>query len=355
MFLSRTSRRAFTLIELLVVIAIIGILIALLLPAIQKVRESANRLQCANNLKQLALACHSYHDIYKIFPRGGHYTIQNPDAVNVTCHYDHGSWLVATLPYMEQNDLYNAIPDMDFFSNNPGDPRNGPILEAVARGILPTVLPYGRCPSDSWDLSATVCNYMGSMGPQCLDYFPGGPFPPPGAGPFEIYCNGATFSPPLNYGPSPAIGSSFSGDDVRGMFGRLASAIKISSVSDGTSNTILLGETLPNEQGPPTITWFNVNGNFTLGGMFYMQNWAMSEGGNSFGSTIIPINFHTPCPGPECNQRELSWGFKSNHTAGANFAFVDGSVHFLLETIDMRTYQALGCRNDSGSGLDFAP
>src|SRR5260370_41586649 len=93
------SWRAFPLIELLVVIAIIAVLIGLLLPAVQKIREAANRAQCSNNLKQLGLACHNYHDVNKAFPKGNVGTWGN----------DHGSWMFLVLPYMEQDNLYKRV------------------------------------------------------------------------------------------------------------------------------------------------------------------------------------------------------------------------------------------------------
>src|SRR6516165_3903805 len=101
------SGRAFTLIELLVVITIIAVLIGLLLPAVQKVREAASRMKCANNLKQLGLACHMYLDTYKFFPPGA--KVLPPGDWNG----DKGSWLMLTLPYMEQDALYKQIPSPD--------------------------------------------------------------------------------------------------------------------------------------------------------------------------------------------------------------------------------------------------
>src|SRR5438874_9891675 len=97
--------RGFTLIELLVVIAIIAVLIGLLLPAVQKVREAANRMKCANNLKQFGIACHLYHDTNKVFPPGAK-TIPYLQG-------DKGSWLVLTLPYMEQDVLFQQFPKRD--------------------------------------------------------------------------------------------------------------------------------------------------------------------------------------------------------------------------------------------------
>src|SRR5215831_17395875 len=129
--------RAFTLIELLVVIAIIAVLVGLLLPAVQKVREAGNRLKCANNLKQLGLACHMYLDTYKIFPPGSK-TIPTGD-----WNGDKGSWLVLTLPYMEQDALYKQIPFPDKMSYN--SIKNSPMGGKVETRVR---LPYGRCPSD---------------------------------------------------------------------------------------------------------------------------------------------------------------------------------------------------------------
>jgi prepilin-type N-terminal cleavage/methylation domain-containing protein len=167
-----TPRRGFTLIELLVVIAIIAILIGLLLAAVQKVREAANRMKCANNLKQMALACHNHHDVHGYLPPGG---TQNPPGDS---RYNQGSWHVYLLPFMEQEKLFRQIPNLS-------EPYRNSIPEAFAAGIIPARLPYLRCPSDSSDLNLPLTNYEGNQGPQCRRGPCGASYDPN-----QKYCNG---------------------------------------------------------------------------------------------------------------------------------------------------------------------
>lgn len=361
MYRVANSRRAFTLIELLVVIAIIATLIALLLPAVQKVRDAAARMQCQNNLKNLALACHGYYDINNYFPRGGNYGFANNN-IPLTCHFTQGSWLVYTLPYMDQGPLWGQLYPIISYCNpaNQADPKNDTIQTAVNAGILPAFLPYGRCPSDPALRDQPVSNYVGSMGPQCVGAGVNGGFGAPydttGGGPWQQYCDGGNFVPPLNYGPSPNNGSSLNPANIRGMFNRFGDKISMATITDGTSNTLFIGETLAGEQG--FFNTFNFNPDIYLGGMYHVRNWASTEGGNAHCSTIIPINNYTPCSGPPvkmpnstgsgtpCNDPGKSWGFKSKHFGGTNFAWGDGNVRFVSQDIDHRTYQALGCRND---------
>jgi prepilin-type N-terminal cleavage/methylation domain-containing protein/prepilin-type processing-associated H-X9-DG protein len=349
-FLLRTrlpSGRAFTLIELLVVIAIIAVLVGLLLPAVQKVREAANRMKCANNLKQFGLACHMYHDAYSFFPPGGR--LYPADVWGA----DKGNWIVRTLPYMEQDNVYKAIPQLEVlgYDSIGNSPMGSADPSQRAR------LPYLRCPSDDYDASAPLCNYVGSMGPQCLVYSNCN------YAPFDIYCDpknnglgdwGYTASTP--YGDGADAGS------TRGLFYRAASSgnlpvkFNIASVTDGTSNTIMLGEALPSQDA-----YLRRSGDFRYPGG---GNWACFNSGNNINSTIIPINYkivpYTYChlddngnpPNPPFDPARSSdnwtiiFGFKSNHSGGTNFVFADGSVHFISESIEMKTYQLLGCRND---------
>jgi prepilin-type N-terminal cleavage/methylation domain-containing protein/prepilin-type processing-associated H-X9-DG protein len=360
------AKRAFTLIELLVVIAIIAILMGLLLPAVQKVREAAARMKCANNLKQFGLACHMYNDTFNRLPPGGLHSPTdgngNPGSI---WGQDKGSWLVQTLPYMEQSNIYNQIiglnPDNNLDSIWASDADsswyNGAFGLPPNPGVFPNKLPYGRCPSDDYlPDDPHFSSYQASNGPQCGI----GPCTN-STNPFQLYCNGQTIpgtngesGPPAplvpptfpGYGPSENQGDTESLSLARGLFTRFGVKIRLADITDGTSNTLMIGESLPAQNSD----------------MHDQAAWYRSGGGNAVGTTIIPINWQskdqTPpngaCPGCDCGPNpehnmynwNVSFGFKSNHAGGANFVFADGSVHFLPQTINHQTYQYLGCRND---------
>ena len=312
------TRTAFTLVELLVVIAIIGILVALLLPAVQAAREAARRSQCSNNLKQFGLALQNYHATFGRFPANSKwysaYTTQRKGSVHVQL-----------LPYVEGNTFADKL---DYTGDVPAQ------IEADAT-LSTTQLPLMRCPSDDYPALAPdplpngskggypVTNYGTSVGAQKTS----------GLAACEALYPGNTFG----NGPSPD-GNSESASDISGVFSRNGWAASIREITDGTTNTLAIGETRPGCSTSIQNAWWS------------SQQW--------YAGTAPPINYAT-CPGEgsgnngsptkNCNSWN-NWvtdaGFKSSHPGGAQFAFCDGSVQFLQEDIDYLNYQRRGDRRD---------
>jgi prepilin-type N-terminal cleavage/methylation domain-containing protein len=355
-------RPAFTLVELLVVIAIIGVLVALLLPAVQSARESSRRTQCTNHLKQLALGCLNFEAQRGHIPKGNYATGTFPEGGNV-------SWLFVSLGYIEQNALYDQVVSA------------GSLTNAINRGILPASQRIIRCPSDAFERSSKIhSSYVGSTGPNCNN-------PPSGCpAPFQLHCNGQVMvhstnvapprlDPPTHPGYEPSVthGSTSVSDDTRGMFGRGHTAtnvptnppgspiIRLATVTDGTSNTLFIGETLPEycefmryNSTPPAVGPGWAGGNHVAQGQTIQPiNWKIDRMPNppaAFGSCLCDASTNPSGDKARCIMNwAVTWGFKSNHPGGVNFSNVDGSTHFVSQNIDMRVYQYLGCRHDGQS------
>lgn len=322
------GRFAFTLVELLVVITIIGILIALLLPAVQAAREAARRAQCNNNLKQLGLALHSYHDVYGRFAPGTRScdpanpgTGSCPDGTgyvwNAGAHRK-GSTLVKLLPFVEQRTLYERL-------NQKLDVE----AQLASLGYGAGEIPAYRCPSDDWRNTSTgQSNYAVSLGSQAMSAQYGGCSSYPG----NVFGNG-----PVGHG------STEDASQISGLFSRYSYAAAMSEITDGSSNTIMMGEIRPYCGDHHRGGWMSSNSLWT--------------------ATTAPINFPTcpgQAPGSDTSQNCYAYniwmtsaGFKSRHPGGAQFVFADGSARLLSETIDYMTYQKLGDRRDGQAIGDF--
>ncbi|MEZ6140304.1 MAG: DUF1559 domain-containing protein [Zavarzinella sp.] len=309
-------RKAFTLIELLVVIAIIAILIGLLLPAVQKVREAANRSKCTNNLKQLGVALHAYHDVNDGLPRTMHDTNYSPGSRG-------WSWIAQLLPYFEQDNFYRLARPNEGVN---AQPMNATVSGVVLRTYIIKTL---KCPSDvSPDLGASVANsftgsavtsYKGVTGSNWA--WGRDPLPPNGT---------------LNI--SNPGGSNHGLDRGNGAFDRMMELIRplinptqlpglipnenstrFASITDGLSNTLVVGES-SNRISQHTGFWGHFN--------------------HSVGTCAQPLNYKQPNGQPwGIGDWGNNYSFHSYHTGGANFCLGDGSVRFVRDSINIAVYR----------------
>ncbi len=304
------QKRGFTLIELLVVIAIIAILIALLLPAVQQAREAARRTQCKNNLKQLGLAFHNYHDVYLAFPNGSH-----PTPTYLGGGY-HMGWAVKLFPYIEQANRYAA---MQALSPNPIS-ELGPWRLATAphNGADPIwgPVPGLNCPSSplgerSPDIVVTVAPHIVSQG--ALHYRAC-------SGRVEDVAN-----------PTDPNSHRFANSGIIYPL----SKVRIGDITDGTSNTILLGESSSSQGWSAAMKagWGGIQP-WTWGMYWYVDTRRLTVDSKHI---EFPINFRG-------NFGNNATPYTSTHTGGAQFAMGDGSCRFISENIDLGVLKSLGTR-----------
>lgn len=296
-----SRRPAFTLIELLVVIAIIAVLIGLLLPAVQKVREAAARMSCANNLKQLGLAVHSYLGTHSAtFPISTTYSNGEgpPDRTGV-------GWILRTLPHLEQEALFRQFTPA--FSGDFGSNRG--IKSPECREAVKTQLTVLHCPSDPSVKQLTLSQFQWVGIPVALTSYKGviG----------DTRMGGANS---VHQGREPDCHQR---RGCAGIFYRnnYQEPVRLAAVTDGTSSTFLIGEDLPEHN---------------YHSMAYYAN-------GDYASCHAPLNYLPNPPTPELWWNVMS--FRSRHPGGANFCFVDGSVRFIQERIDYQLYRALSTKN----------
>ena len=330
----------FTLVELLVVIAIIGILVALLLPAVQAAREAARRMSCSNNMKQIGLAMHNYHDTYKTFPfgegarpiRGGAYASA----------WNGPNWRVAILPFIEQAPMYDQLDfNITFDACRPGF-RN--TTNAVLSGYT---VPVYRCPSSSLKINgsnvapsptnnnrdnAQLIDYVGISGsaPTGNPNSVTAPFPTYGActgttGYGGIYCSNGTMVPNQE--------------------------IKFADITDGTSSTLLVAE----QSGPIVdangTRRRDIRSNYYGGWCGFTSTAVPSStlGGSPWGSGTTTIRYRinlNSAPAGADSTWDANTILTSEHPGGIMSTRADGSVDFISETIDMLELKRLGARND---------
>lgn len=311
---SSSVGRGFTLVELLVVIAIIGVLVALLLPAVQQAREAARRIQCANHLKQIGLAMHNYHDTFNALPYG---QFSGQQVENAAENPNRATWFISILPFVEQSAMYDAVKG--FMASSPANTWDPTIRNTVVGGFV--------CPSDP------------SGGKVGNDGFQGN----------YVACAGDQIMVQA-WSENPSTG----GAGMSGMF-FVKSKIGLRDVTDGTSNTLMIGEI---RQSPQI--------NCTIGN--YWNGWGMESmfctlfNINSPAPDFVPVGAGTgfdnrwrgtqemPAAGPGT---QTAYSLRSTHPGGVMVTRADASVSFLPETMSQQILKDLSNRGDGNIITSF--
>lgn len=324
----KTRNAGFTLVELLVVIAIIGVLIALLLPAVQQAREAARRSQCVNNLKQHGLGLHNFHDTYGRLPPG---TTNNRAPFGTAPNRRWGTgWMVHLLPYVELGNVYDKIDLSEHWNGGSHSDACGEDAGSPVFGIY-------ECPSasvsndQSNSIKTMIADYIAIAG--VLNGFAG--------------VSGANENVVDDVGNASMNGVLY-----------YNSKTNFAHVTDGTSNTMMVSEVgawLENASGGrvdyrSTFYGFNMG---TLGSDNNSTSLPNSRDSRCFNTTSLRYRINQIGPfDSQCDTDGVCTNYgnnaplRSDHPGGVNVLFVDGSVHFLPETIDLPTFGNLGVRND---------
>lgn len=307
----KPTRLAFTLVELLVVIAIIGILIGMLLPAVQAVRESARRVQCANNIRQLSLAMLNYESAHQNFPPG----------VSIPSHT---MWSAFILPFIEKGNLYESIDFAAGFSEATSD--NESNIQTLSVSLPFLVCPSASVPTQQFDSLIGI-----DRSPSCY-----------------LACSSGLLSRESGEFPWAGMDAYRDHPASDGIF-YVNSETSMASISDGSSNTVLLGETLPDQ---------DVSGTDAIGTSQKVDHWHIgsrelrsmeeiniemrfsSENSECLGSTACPINSLLLGDQTTIDEKELAFG--SRHPSGINLGFADGHVRFAANTIDRSVWSNIG-------------
>ncbi|WP_145179867.1 DUF1559 domain-containing protein [Gimesia aquarii] len=340
--MKRSQNRGFTLIELLVVIAIIAILIALLLPAVQQAREAARRSTCKNNLKQIGLALHNYHETHRVFPIGAN-NIGSGDfrdvSVQPTLALNHTAWLML-LPFMDQAPLYNQF-NLNIATNGHFGPPSGSVpnsITGVVGGwpnanspLVQTILPVLLCPSDDGEtievVNGSVDNYIANHARTNYLFCAGGH----GVG----WSGGRIWS--IYQTSASNLADGRTGIRYRGMFGYNGAA-KIKDVKDGMSNTIAVCEGAIN--GRTSDSYTPIWGGYRRFGTFAVNHPNIDPAHDN--NRRYHINGHHTAT----NRNHHVGVASSVHEGGIHVLLGDGSVRFLTENMDKSTYALLTRIND---------
>ncbi len=312
----KSRRSAFTLVELLVVIAIIAILIALLLPAVQSVRESARRTSCRNNLKQLGLAMHNYHDAFRVFPSGFG---ENQEF-----------WSSQILPQIEMGNLFTTLEWKNSAYVDSAYATNWANYQSPNKRACETLVSIFRCPSMA---QPSYLNYNSIQRRVPASYR--------GVAGAKVSSDDASTRPAGYNTPD------FTSLEQPHLDGLLygASRVRFGDILDGTSTTLMIGESytdcdfVKDDQGMDYFAFFAPQ----------MATWKPgrvtgTEHSEGLGSAVVPINSRL---NPTVHGILMEMSFGSYHSDGAMFVFADGSVHFLVQSIDLAIYRGLATRHGS--------